>query len=492
MAFADISSRLMLLRFQGMLFSLPIFSVVLLLHSSSPSVAQQVDIVVDEAASPPQNQYWSQYVLDAGDQISIDVFRVPQYSGEYEVLTGGLLFLPMIGQISVRGLTIDQASATIARAYASRLRRPIVNVTLLSPRPLRIGMAGEVSQPGIYTMQREGTQFPSLVDALSVAGGITQSADFRRIIIRRSISGNSEETLVSNLQDFLDTGNLDQDLFLRDGDSIFVPSNEQFDRHEAWQIASANFSTDENTTLNIAVIGEVFRPGPYTVSGNARTGEAGDVGRGQSAEEIAPTVTRAIQLAGGITPSANIQNIKVYRRTRSGQKQTIDVNLWRLLQDGDLTEDIVLQEGDTIEVAQSNDLTPNEVAEIVTSSFAPDTIEVNIVGEVDRPGRVQVSPNTPLSQGVLAAGGFNNRATRRAVELIRLNPDGTATKTSIEVDFSVGIDPARNPLLQNNDIVVVRRSGSARVSDTLETVTAPLSRAFSIFALPSTILRLFD
>ena len=55
-----------------------------------------------------------------------------------------------------------------------------------------------------------------------------------------------------------------------------------------------------------------------------------------------------------------------------------------------------------------------------------------------------------------------------------------------------GIDDEMNPLLLNNDIIVVRRSGSARISDTLDTIARPLTSAFSIFALPSTILRLFD
>ena len=398
----------------------------------------------------------------------------------------------MAGQVAVSGLTISEAQAIISEAYASRLRRPIVNIALLSPRPLKIGVAGEVSQPGIYTLQREGTQFPSLVDALEVAGGITQAADLEQIVIRRSMSTDRvEQVLVSNLKDFLDTGDLRHDVFLKDGDTIFVPTNEQFDHDEAWQIAASSFAAEEERPLNIAVVGAVFRPGPHTVTGTARTGDAGVPGSSGSTS-TPPTVTRAIQVAGGIKPEANIRDIQVYRRTYSGQEQLITVDLWRLLQEGDLAEDIVLKDGDTIKISQATDLSPTEVTEIAAASFSPNTIAINVVGEVDRPGVVEVAPNTPLSQGILAAGGFNNRATRREVDLIRLNADGTATKSSIEVDFAVGIDETMNPLLQNNDIIVVRRSGSARISDTLDTIATPLSRAFSIFALPSTILRLFD
>jgi polysaccharide export outer membrane protein len=113
-------------------------------------------------------------------------------------------------------------------------------------------------------------------------------------------------------------------LSLRDGDTIFIPTREQFDRYESLQLASASFAADESRPLNIAVVGEVFRPGPYTVTGAARTGEAGLPG-GTGSTSIPPTVTRAIQVAGGIKPDANIRRVQVYRRTRDGGEQVIDV-----------------------------------------------------------------------------------------------------------------------------------------------------------------------
>ena len=475
----------------SLFFVLHSFSLFSMLYLTAPAIAQTTQLSNFSDSGVGQSSPIGEYVLDTGDQIRVDVFRVPQYSGDYEILGGGLLLLPMVGQVSVAGLTIGEAQSVISQAYASRLRRPIINVTLLSPRPLKIGIAGEASRPGINTLQREGTQSLSLVDALEIAGGITQSADLQQIVIRRSISVVSEQMLVSDLQAFLDTGDLRHDLFLRDGDTILVPTNDQFDRDTAWQVASASFAAEENRPLNIVVVGEVFRPGPYTVTGTARTGEAGVPG-GTGSTSTPPTVTRAIQVAGGIKPEANIRDIQVSRRTHSGQEQLITINLWRLLQEGDLAEDIVLKDGDTIKISQATDMSPAEISEVAASSFSPDTIAVNVVGEVDRPGIVEVAPNTPLSQGLLAVGGFNNRATRREVDLIRLNADGTATKSSIDIDFSVGIDDEMNPLLRNNDIIVVRRSGSARISDTLDTIARPLTSAFSIFALPSTILRLFD
>jgi polysaccharide export outer membrane protein len=432
------------------------------------------------------------YVLGPGDILQLDVFRIPEYSGEFEVLVNGVLNLPMVGQVAVSGMTLEAATAAISRAYAQRLRRPIINLYLTTPRPLEVGIAGEVSHPGSYVLEREGTQFPTLIRALEAAGGVTQSADLRQVVIQRVRPDGSKQTLPTDLWQLLQTGDLRYNIALRDGDTIQVPPRESFNPHESLQLAAASFAADESQPLNIAVVGEVFRPGPYTVTGSARTGEAGVPG-GSSGSNTPPTVTRAIQVAGGIKPEANIREVTVYRRTRDGGEQRIGINLWQLLAEGDITEDIVLQEGDTVFVPQAETLLPAEVAEIAAASFSPDTIRINVVGEVDRPGVVEVPPNTPLSQGILAAGGFDDRrASQGAVDLIRLNPDGTATRSSVAVDFSEGIDEDINPLLRNNDIIIVRRSTSASLADALDTIAVPLGRAFSLFTLPLSILNLFD
>jgi len=460
--------------------------------SQEPPAPNREFLSSPAASSTPPNQLNPEdYVLGAGDQIRVDVFRLPDYSGEYEVLINGVVNLPMVGQVPVGGLTLDQAKAAISQAYANRLRRPIVNISLISPRPLRVGIAGEVSRPGAYTLQREGTQFPSLVDALEVAGGITQSADLRQVVVRREIGAGAQQTIVVNLWQFLQTGDLEYNLALRDGDTVLIPTRENFNHQESLQLAAASFAADESRPLNIAVVGEVFRPGPYTVTGTARTGEAGVPGN-DGGNNTPPTVTRAIQVAGGIKPEADIREIQVYRRTRDGREHTIRVDLWQLLTEGNLSEDIPLQEGDTVTVPKAEALPPEELTAIATASFSPDTISVNVVGEVESPGVIQVSPNTPLSQGILAAGGFNNRARRGTVELVRLNPDGTASRAAMPIDFAEGIDEEMNPLLRNNDIIIVRRSTSASISDTLDNVLTPVGRILSIFSLPSNLIQIFD
>ncbi|MFM7578410.1 MAG: polysaccharide biosynthesis/export family protein, partial [Microcystaceae cyanobacterium] len=186
-------------------------------------------------------------------------------------------------------------------------------------------------------------------------------------------------------------------------------------------------------------------------------------------------LTQALQEAGGVKPDADIRDIQVRRQNRNGQEELIAVNLWELLQSGDLDKDIILQSGDTINVPQASELTASQFDAMATANFAPKTIRVNVIGEVRKPGSVELPPNSTLNQGLLAGGGFDpRRADQSNVNLIRLNPDGTVTKMTIQPDFSENIDSERNPTLRNNDVILVNTSALASTTDTLGTAFSPI------------------
>ena len=229
----------------------------------------------------------------------------------------------------------------------------------------------------------------------------------------------------------------------------------------------------ESRPLQIAVSGEVNRPGSYNVSQT-------------DLPQNTLTVTQAIQLAGGITQSANIRVIQVRRPQPDGlgDATVYNIDLWQLLQDGNLSQDLSLQDGDSVIVPTATALNPAEVTTLASASFSPDTITVYIAGEVDSPGAIQVAPNTPLNQALLASGGFNEEAVRGSVDLIRLNPDGTVLQRRIPVNFSQGVNETANPALRNNDTIVVRQAGLNRFSNVLDTLLSPISgllRILNIF-----------
>ena len=90
--------------------------------------------------------------------------------------------------------------------------------------------------------------------------------------------------------------------------------------------------------------------------------------------------------------------------------------------------------------------------------------------------------NTTLNEALLAAGGFNRRA-RSTVQLVRINPNGTLTERRIEVDWERPVDPETNPILSNNDVIIVRRNGLASFSDTAATILEPIFRILPVFGL---------
>ncbi|MBE9189747.1 SLBB domain-containing protein [Gloeocapsopsis crepidinum LEGE 06123] len=433
-----------------------------------------------------------EYTLGGGDRIRINVFEVPEYSGDYQIPPGGDLYLPLIGRVVIRGLTQNQAAELITTRYARFLRRPIVTVSLIAPRPINVIVSGEVVSPGSYTVglqggagDNPGVQYPTIISALNLAEGVTLAADLRQVQLRRPQGGNLPVKVYSvDLTQLVRTGTVDHDLTLRDGDAIFIPTATSINLAELRQFASASFAVPANRPRTVTVVGEVNRPGSYVVTGGGvSTAAATDQGgnQGGANNNGLPTVTRAIQLAGGITSDADIRSILIRRPTKSGTEHSINVNLWDLLKTGDVNQDTLVQEGDTIVIGTATDVNPAEATELADANFSPATIPVSVVGEVKTPGVLNLPPNTPMNQAILSAGGFNNaRARRNTVELVRLNPDGTVTRRNIETNFEQGINEQTNPRLRANDIVVVNRSGIARIGDTLGTALGPLGGVINI------------
>ena len=459
-------------------------------------------------ASAPSSVRSEVYTLGAGDRIQMDIFNVPEYSGpngQHQVQADGSLSLPLIGSVSVYGMTLEQASNAVKDRYGKYLKRPWITLKLLAARPLQIAIAGEINRPGAYTIssaagpggtaEQMGTQMPTISRALRMAGGITQSADVRQIKIRRPQRNAAEQIISVDLWELLQNGDLRADMTLRDGDTIFIPTVTSLNRQEAPTLAVANITGQSTQPINIAVVGEVTRPGTYTLArdvqsrvqenemgANSGLFAASETNGGETI--LQQTVTRAIKMAGGITPVADIRQIQVRRLTRAGTEQIINVNLWQLLEGGDVSQDLALQQGDTVIVpkAENLDVAPDE--QVANSNFSPDTIKVNIVGEVVKPGAIAMVPNTTLNQALVAAGGFNKaRAQMDSVDLIRLNPNGSVSQLKVKVNFSATANEETNPKLQNNDVIMVRRSGRATFSDNVGGTLAPLSPLLGIFRL---------
>ena len=137
-----------------------------------------------EHNQPNQQAFETLYTLGSGDRLKVTVFGEPDLSREFQIDGGGNISFPLIGQLPVKGLTIQQVEKRmIDKLKDGYLMDPNVTVEVLNYRPFYI--LGEVSKPGQY----EYVNGITLYNAVAMAGGYTYRARQNQAQITR---GNPE------------------------------------------------------------------------------------------------------------------------------------------------------------------------------------------------------------------------------------------------------------------------------------------------------------
>lgn len=124
------------------------------------------------------------YRLGADDVISVSVFDEPDLSlKEARVSSTGTIAMPLIGQVTVKGLTVDEAERSIHDLYlGDYLKKPDISITIVEYRQFYVN--GEVEKPGGYSF-REGM---TIQRAITLAGGFTERASRSKILLIRENS----------------------------------------------------------------------------------------------------------------------------------------------------------------------------------------------------------------------------------------------------------------------------------------------------------------
>ncbi len=223
--------------------------------------------------------------------------------------------------------------------------------------------------------------------------------------------------------------------------------------------------------LRVNVIGEVLQPGPRTLEPTKNQTSSFGL------PTISPiTLSDAVNIAGGITPNADLRNVIIRRTTvqspRPGaplvaMRSDVKVDLWQVLQSGELDADPRLNYGDEILIPTALISTPEQQA-LLKSTFAPTRIRIQVAGEVQRAGQVEVAANSGVSQAIAAAGGPTRDAKSRDIVLYRTSPEGRVESQK----FDFGKDSIA---LRDGDLIVVGQTGSSRVLDFLGKLISPLS-----------------
>ena len=234
--------------------------------------------------------------------------------------------------------------------------------------------------------------------------------------------------------------------------------------------------------ISVFVLGEVNNPGIYNLSFDDDSNNLNTINSGVKG---LPTLVSAIYSAGGITQNTNLKEVELLRLlpgNKNEYKKT-RLDLIDLIFEGKKQNNPYLFDGDIIKFKEADKLYSEKINIISTNNLTPNTIAVSVIGEVKRPGIINIEKNTSLFQSILIAGGPDiNRYSKANVDLFRVNRNGSASHKKFKIDFRKGISKD-NPTLKNGDVIRVRRNLLAKSSDTLGAVTNPLQGVITLWSL---------
>ena len=433
----------------------------------------------------PQN-----YVLGAGDQVSVDIYGASQKSVDCTVSPDGDIVIEGYGPIRVGGLSVAAAKARLRATLGSRYQSSRINLSLGQTRTVSINVMGEVVKPGTYTL----SAFASVFNALYMAGGTNDIGTLRNIKIYR----NNRLVSVCDIYDYILNGKMTGNVRLHDGDVIIVgpydclvnvtgkvkrPMYYEMKRNESLQTLLryaggftgdaykkavrvnrktgreyAVFNVDEfdMSAFRIAdgdsvsvdsilpryhntveIKGAVFRPGMYQLGDGINS------------------VRSLVQHAEGLTEEAFTARAVMHRMKADRTLRVIPVDIQGIMEGR--VADIPLKE--------------NDVLFIPTKQTAMNEQTISIQGEVVYPGIYKYADNETLEDFVLQAGGLTDKASTVKVDVARrvgnhkaLTTDSIIAKTySFALKDGFVVDGEQGFVLQPFDEVYVRKDPSYTV-----------------------------
>lgn len=302
---------------------------------------------------PPSDRL-KEYRIGKDDVLHIFLWNHPDLTMDVNVRKDGQISFPMVGNIQAEGLTIPQLEEKFKQGIDRFIRSPEITINPKEVNSLRIFMVGQLRKPSTTTtgvrpdfLLRGGN---TILDALSDVE-FYSDADLAATYVTRN-----EILIPVNLKALLRDGDLTQNIVLHPEDRVVVPG----------------------PTKEITMLGEVFAPDKYKVF-------------------IDTTLSDIISIAKGIKrESADIYMAYVIRN-----RQALPVNLKRLLDLGDQSQNMLMEDGDFVYVPNINEK------------------RFHIVGEVQTPGVIYFTDPVDVIEAIAQAGGFNINANRRQVVVVR-------------------------------------------------------------------------
>ena len=197
--------------------------------SAKPSGTPEVAVVSREGqggrktADPPNppnpKGVDSDYIIGPSDVLAINVWKDPELTRTVLVRPDGKISLPLIGELEVSGLTAPSLQRLVAQKLKDYISNPQVTVIVQEVKSRTYSVLGKIAKPGSFELGKPTT----VLQAIAIAGGFLDFAKPNKMYIIRPVSGGSTETLPFDYKKVIKGQNPEQNIELKNGDTILVP-----------------------------------------------------------------------------------------------------------------------------------------------------------------------------------------------------------------------------------------------------------------------------
>ena len=193
---------------------------LLVFLTSAPMVSSQTDkeMVLKKQAQAEVPADSDQYIIGAEDVLYIHVWREEALSRTVPVRMDGNISLPIIQEIKAAGLTPLQFKEALTLKLKEFIESPNVSVTVMEANSFKVFVSGQVKTPGVHRLRSETT----ILQIIPMAGGFTDWADQKKILIIRKENGK-EKRITVNYKKIMKGGDPGSNVALKAGDTIIVP-----------------------------------------------------------------------------------------------------------------------------------------------------------------------------------------------------------------------------------------------------------------------------
>jgi polysaccharide export outer membrane protein len=162
------------------------------------------------------------YIIGAGDNVNIIVWRNPELSMAVPVRPDGKVSAPLVEELVAQGKTPTQLARDVEKKLSTYVRDPIVTVIVtgfVGPYSEQIRVVGEAARPQFLPYKVK----MSLLDVMIAVGGLTDFADGNKATILRSSDGNKQYAV--RLKDLIRRGDVSANVEMRPGDILIIPQS---------------------------------------------------------------------------------------------------------------------------------------------------------------------------------------------------------------------------------------------------------------------------